>query len=542
MTAQGGKVIDGKYEVLRELTVQGPVTLSEVRAAEGVTRQVAWFTVASPADRQAFHTYRAALRALAPAGLTDVVARPGAYYAVWQPVAGQPLEAALAQKGPAQELVEGVQALATALAAQGYALDDATVVVDGTEARVAYLTPLATPRTPEDISARNARTLAPLKGVRVKRPREPGGWLTFVPGLLLLGGAAYLGAQAVQIYLNPPLREVLGVTGQEARAAAKMLVGAGFRVHFNEGQAGGRPIGSIIRQDPPAGTNLPVGRLVTLTINNPPAIEVPRLEEMNLAQARDALKDRAMTVGKVVKVDGTLTSTPEGRIVAQLPEAGSSAQQGQPVQLMVSTGIQGKDTFLPNVSGMTFEQAREYARAAGLVVTTVVPQPSDAREGTVLEQSPAPFARVKVGSPVKLTVAAPRYSAPSRPADALPLPPAPLPEEPVVPAEPEPAPGEGTGTPDSAVTPPVSPEEIPAEPVAAPRTVSFAYTFPTDLPEGTYTLVVRDDTGERPLDFQYDAASLAGQPASATITVTGDAVFVVQRDGQDYITVTPGNP
>ncbi|MFC6659063.1 PASTA domain-containing protein [Deinococcus multiflagellatus] len=279
---------------------------------------------------------------------------------------------------------------------------------------------------------------------------------------------------------------------------------------------------------------------MTLTINNPPAIEVPRLEEMNLAQARDALKDRAMAVGKVVKVDGTLTSTPEGRIVAQLPEAGSSAQQGQPVQLMVSTGIQGKDTFLPNVGGMTFEQAREYARAAGLVVTTVVPQPSDAREGTVLEQSPAPFARVKVGSPVKLTVAAPRYSAPSRPAGSLPLPPAPLPEEPVTPAEPEPAPGEDTAPQD--VTPTPTPQEIPAEPAPAPRTVRFAYTFPSDLPEGTYTLVVRDDTGERPLDFQYDAAGLAGQSASATVTVTGDAVFVVQRDGQDYLTVTPGSP
>ena len=110
------KVIDGKYEVLREVSVQGPVTLSEVRAAEGVTRQVAWFNVATPADRQAFHAYRTALRALSPAGLTDVVARPGAFYAVWQPVTGQPLEAALAHKGVPQDLVENVQALAGALA------------------------------------------------------------------------------------------------------------------------------------------------------------------------------------------------------------------------------------------------------------------------------------------------------------------------------------------------------------------------------------------------------------------------------------------
>lgn len=150
MTGQVGrvKVIDGKYEVLREVSVQGPVTLSEVRAAEGVTRQVAWFTVATPADRQAFHAYRTALRALSPAGLTDVVARPGAFYAVWQPVTGQPLEAALAHKGVPQDLVENVQALAASLAEHGYALEDAQVLVEAHEPRVAYLTPLLAPRSP----------------------------------------------------------------------------------------------------------------------------------------------------------------------------------------------------------------------------------------------------------------------------------------------------------------------------------------------------------------------------------------------------------
>ncbi|MVN85543.1 PASTA domain-containing protein [Deinococcus sp. HMF7620] len=541
MTDQGnGKVIDGKYEVLRELAVQGSVTLSEVRAAEGVTRQVAWFNVASPAERQAFHTYRSALRALAPAGLTDVVARPGAYYAVWQPVTGQPLDTALAQKVKPQELIDGVQALSTRLAEQGYALDDAQVVVEGTEPRLAYLTPLPAPRSAEDLAARNARFLTPLRGGRVKKKREPGGWLTFIPGLLLLGGAGYLGAQAAQTYLNPPVREVTAVTGQDALRGARLLAKAGFRVTYNEGQAGGRPIGSVIRQDPPAGTNLPVGRLVTLTVNNPPAIEVPRLEEMNLDQARDALKDRAMTVGKVVKVDGTLTSTPEGRIVAQLPEAGSSAQQGQPVQLMVSTGISGKETWLPNLGGMTYDQAREYARAAGLVVTSVTPQPSDRAAGTVLEQTPAAFVRVKVGSAVKLTVATSRYSAPSRPAGDLPLPPAPLPTVPEQPTEPEPAPVD-SGVTDPVVpdSQPVTPDEIPPVPVTESRSVSFAYTFPTDLPEGTYTLAVQDETGERPLDFSYAAADIAGQRATTTATVTGDAVFIIRRDGADFATVTP---
>lgn len=555
MTGQVGRVkyIDGKYELLRELSRQGNVTRSEVRSAEGATREVAWFEVATPADRQAFHAYRTALRSLNPAGLTDVVARPGAYYAVWQPVAGTPLSTFLAQKGkkPA-ETVEAIQALAARLAEHGYALADADVVLDGKDVRLAYLRSLSAARTPEDIAARNAQVLQGLNGGRVRRKREAGAWLTFVPGLLFLASAGYLGAQAAQIYLNPPVKEVGSVMGQDARAAAKKLTQAGFRVDYDYGQAGNQEIGTVIRQTPAAGTNLPMGRLVTLTVNNPPSIEVPRLEEMNVDQASDALKDRAMKLGKVVKVDGTLTNTAEGRIISQIPEAGSAAQAGQQVQVMVSTGVTGKETWLPNLTGLTYEQARDHARAAGLVVTKVKEQASDKPQNTVLDQAPAPYVRVGVGSPVTLVVAVARYSAPSRPTNNIPLPPPYVPPPVVQPENPTtPTTPTNPTTPEQPNTPtqpdnttPTSPQnptntnEIPPAQQTS-RSVTFRYVFPTDLPAGSYTVVVRDANGEREIMQATDAATLAGQVANATETVTGDAVFIIRQNGQDYATVTP---
>lgn len=569
--------IDGKYGVLRELSRHGNVTLSEVRAAEGVTRQVAWFEIATPADRQAFHAYRSVLRALNPAGLTDIVARPGAYYAVWQTVNGTPLEGVLAQPKKRQEAVDNIRILAAKLAEHGYALGDADIVMDADEPRIAYLRALQLPRTPEDIASRNVAVLSALKDGKVRRKRQPGAWLAFIPGLLFLGGAGYLGAQAAQVYLNPPVREVAGVGGQEARSAARKLTEAGFRVAYTEGQVGNQGVGTIIRQDPPAGTNLPIGRLVTLTVNNPPSIEVPKLEEQNLEQAKNTLKDRSMVLGKVLKVDGTLTNTPEGRIVSQLPEAGSPAQRGQPIQVMVSTGISGKETWLPMLTGLTVDQAREYARVAGLVVTRVSEQPSDKPPGSVLEQTPAPFVRVDVGSPVTLNVAVARYSAPSRAAGSLPIPPPPEPDplppepalpEPGVPGVPLPVPPEQTPQPlpqeqiPAPQEPPgttvPAPQEIPATPPETPvpaapditapettapqtRSVSFQYTFPTDLPAGIYSVVVSDASGERQILQATDASQLAGRDANSSqpVQVVGDAVFIVRRDGADYATVAP---
>ena len=290
---------------------------------------------------------------------------------------------------------------------------------------------------------------------------------------------------------------------------------------------------------------------------------MPRLEELTPTQARAALRDLSLALGKVVKVDGSLTNTPEGRIIAQLPEPGATMQRGQSVQIMVSTGVQGKETWIADLTGMTYAQAREHARAAGLVVTKVAQQASDRTENTVLEQTPAPYVRVAVGSPVTLTVATARYTAPSLPAGSLPLPPPYVPsvqqpETPVQqPAQPDPTP-ESVPEPVPETTPdpvvpdaePVTPDTIPATPPAseatpdantpASRSINFQYTFPTDLPAGSYTIVVRDLDGEREVLSATDAGQLAGATASkGALAVRGDTVFLIRRDGQDYATVTP---
>ncbi|WP_394649949.1 PASTA domain-containing protein [uncultured Deinococcus sp.] len=556
------RTIDGKYEVVRELSRSGNVTLYEVNAAAGALRRVAWFTVGSQADRQGFHAYRTALRAIAPAGLTDVVARPGAYYAVWQPVAGTPLTDVVTQPQKQEETVEAVQALAAALANHGFALADADVVLDGQVPQVAYLRPAPQGRSLADITALNAPTLAALAGGRVrrkKRERAPGAWLSFVPGLLFLGGAGWLGAQAAQVYLNPPVRTVAAVTGKDARTAAQTLTQAGFRVEYAYGDNANAAVGAVLRQEPAGDTTLPIGRQIVLTVNKPTLMSVPRVEDQTVDQARSLLRDSGLRLGKVVRVDGTLSSTPEGRIVAQVPAQGSSTERGQPVQVMVSTGVQGKETWIADLSGMTFEQARDHARAAGLVITTYTREPSDGPQNLVLRQDPAPFVRVTVGSPVRLVISSARYTPPNTPAGSLPLPPAYVPPLPAVPDE-----GQGTSNTSSsgAATPATSettpsgagtsatPQEIPPLPqtglgdnsaqtpdALTARQVDFRYDFPADLPEGSYSVVVQDADGERQVLPATEAARLAGQRAQTPVEVRGNAVFIVRQGTAEYARV-----
>ncbi len=589
--SQSAGRIDGKYEALSVLIRDGHLTLYSVLATgpsvQGQTGpgqpellRLGWFEVSTSAQRSSFHRYRASLKALAPAGLLDVVARPGAYYTLWKPLEGQPLTAFLALHERGELPVQALRDLATGLSEQGYALSDAEVIFsEDDEPQLAYLVPAE--RSPEEAVALNAQVLSPLKKGRVRRHRPALSVWAVLPGLLFLGGAGYLGAQAARIYLNPPVLEVRSVTGQPAEQAARALAGSGFRVVYADGEAPGQAVGTVVSQDPAAGTSLPAGRQITLTVNNPPPLQVPRLDDLNLDAVAVSLAENRLTRGEVITVDGTFTGTPKGRVIAQLPAAGATAQRGDKVTLLLSGGVGSKQTWLPPLTGLSFDDARDLVRRAGLVVNVVTRKDSSARENTVLAQTPAAYAKVDVGSPVSLTVASVGFAGPSQSAGSLPLPPpvyvpppvtppiTPVPGPEILPTPPDngagtgqtttgqtttgqPSAGQtgtgqtgtgqtGTGqppattgqpTPGQPGTTPVTPPEPPA---VQTRTVRLDYAFPSNLPEGTVDIVVRDQDGERTVLAGTPSSAAAGATAQQEgIVVRGAAVFIVRIGGQEF--------
>lgn len=600
----GAGRIDGKYEVLSELMRDGHLTLYSVVASglsasgqsvQGQTTagqagplRLGWFEVGTSAQRSGFHRYRAALKALAPAGLLDVVARPGAYYTLWKPLEGQPLTAFLALPIRGELPVQALRDLATGLSEQGYALSDAEVIFsDDDEPQLAYLAPAA--RSPEEAVALNTQVLAPLKKGRLRRHRPALSIWAVLPGLLFLGGAGYLGAQAARIYLNPPVLEVRSVTGQPAEQAARVLADSGFQVVYADGEAPGQAVGTVVSQEPAAGTSLPAGRQITLTINNPPPLQVPRLDDLSLDAVAVSLAENRLTRGEVITVDGTFTGTPKGHVIAQLPAAGATAQRGDKVTLLVSGGVGSKQTWLPPLTGLSFDDARDLVRRAGLVINKVTRKDSSARENTVLAQTPAAYVKVDAGSPVSLTVASVGFAGPSQSAGSLPLPPpvyVPPPVEP--PTTPVPGPeilptpengaatgqttgqtttgqttsgqtttgqpgtgqtgtgqtgaGQtGTGQPPATQGQPVpgqpgaTPVTVPEPPTVQTRTVRLDYAFPANLPEGTVDIVVRDQDGERTVLTGTPSSAAAGATAQQEgIVVRGEAVFIVRVNGQEF--------
>lgn len=156
---------------------------------------------------------------------------------------------------------------------------------------------------------------------------------------------------------------------------------------------------------------------------------VPSLTGMPPAQAAAILADRGLVLGKVEDI--VANQTP-GIIVAQVPAANSQLPAQQRVDVMVSKGGgEGRPTptelppteilaAVPNVKGMTLNQAKAALTDANLRLGDVVQKPAQQEKATVLDQHPLAGQKLQPRSTVDLIVADPQK--PAKPPEATPEP------------------------------------------------------------------------------------------------------------------------
>ncbi len=88
-----------------------------------------------------------------------------------------------------------------------------------------------------------------------------------------------------------------------------------------------------------------------------------------------------------------------GTVIGQTPEEGAKAEKGQPVTILIAVGS-GK-VNVPNIVGMTAEEAEKALREKNLTLGQASPQPVDPK-GKIVSQIPAAEEVVKGGTPVDI--------------------------------------------------------------------------------------------------------------------------------------------
>ncbi|MFQ6045708.1 MAG: PASTA domain-containing protein [Gemmatimonadales bacterium] len=240
------------------------------------------------------------------------------------------------------------------------------------------------------------------------RTRRGPGRSRLLLGTALLVGFAILGYLFAALVLFPapifataqavPL--VVGVSLQDARATlseAGLTTGEVETVTHPT-----RARGTVVWQDPPPGVEVLEGTAVSLSVSGgPQRVPVPDLTGYDVTIARRLLEAAGLAVGRV---DSSQAPVERGVVVNTRPPAGATLRPGTPVTLVVSVGA--PTISVPNLVGLTLEEAGEVLDQTRLKLGTWVPQTSlSAEPGTIISQDPAPATLAAPGVAVDVTVA-----------------------------------------------------------------------------------------------------------------------------------------
>ncbi len=224
--------------------------------------------------------------------------------------------------------------------------------------------------------------------------------------VLVLAAAALVAAASVTTgrYLSVDDVRLADVRGLSYVDASERLRSSGLRVlTYPEVDAAAAP-DTVVSQTPPSGSVVRVGRTVSLGVNA--VAEVRQAPTLVGLSERDAIA-RAETVGlHVERVAYVVSERPSGMVVRQEPEAGSVLGPASSVHLDVSRGDASQPLELPDVRGMTLEDAKAALHALGVRrVDAVAADLSFDRPHTVTDQRPAAGTEVLPSTPVTLVYA-----------------------------------------------------------------------------------------------------------------------------------------
>jgi beta-lactam-binding protein with PASTA domain len=216
-----------------------------------------------------------------------------------------------------------------------------------------------------------------------------------------LGVAA---AMMVADYLRVVEVRLPDVRGQGYEGATAALRELGLRPVTVPELDASAPPDAVVSQVPPPGEVVRRGRTVRLGIN---ALSETRMVPTVVGLAESDAMTRAANVNvPVARVTYLPSDRPAGIVIRQEPEPGTPFRGAGGMHLSVSRGTDVPSFGLPDVRGMTRDDAVRALRAAGIrQIDTVASALSFDRPFVVTDQRPVPSSEVVASTPVTLVYA-----------------------------------------------------------------------------------------------------------------------------------------
>lgn len=129
-------------------------------------------------------------------------------------------------------------------------------------------------------------------------------------------------------------------------------------------------------------------------------VTVPNVVGKQVSVARNILEDNHLRVS-VSEVANS--EVPAGKVISQTPASGESVKENHPVHLVVSKGA--GDLTVPDLSGLTVDQAKQRLKDMGLVLGNITTQEDSSKpDGVIISQSPSADGKINKGQLVDVVV------------------------------------------------------------------------------------------------------------------------------------------
>ncbi|MGA3243572.1 MAG: PASTA domain-containing protein [Bacteroidota bacterium] len=201
--------------------------------------------------------------------------------------------------------------------------------------------------------------------------------------------------------------KVPNVVGKGLDEALKLLADAGLpgkkvSIPRSDKQY---PEGTVVVQNPAAGSEVKFGRGVYLTVSGgEPLVVVPSLRGQSLRDATFSLERVGLVMGSTTYQ--VSEEYPQGTIIDQDILLSSKVPSGKVINVTVSQGKNADQVPVPDVIKKSFSEAERIVIQAGLRVGNITYQVNaELLPNTVMDQFPKAGQLVPAGQPIDLVVA-----------------------------------------------------------------------------------------------------------------------------------------
>jgi len=211
-------------------------------------------------------------------------------------------------------------------------------------------------------------------------------WTGIALAVLCLGvfAAYYIVMDLLQVP-NLNLPNVVGMTEAQALNALKTAGFSSSQIH-EEKTTNAKQKGTVYEQDPEGPMPVKENRGITIYVSLGAAqISMPNVTGIPVAEAIQTLINQGFQKGNITQAQVASTQVQQGDVVSTNPTAGSNVSADQKITLSVS---QSATTTVPNIVGLTYDEAVAALQAANLQKGQVIRAQFPGTDGQVFKIAP----------------------------------------------------------------------------------------------------------------------------------------------------------